>query len=167
MGAQLSLVTQKLAYAGICNHKKAEWRRGTAQMLDITRYAVHRNFGPMYNNKEIWLTIRNKEFNKPFCTFLWKALHKNHKIGSYWLHIENYEHRGICRNCEVLDDLEHIILECDVAGRETVWNITKNLWLKKHDTWPELKNIGDVLSCGLADFKNEHRRLTKGANRLY
>ncbi|KIM82536.1 hypothetical protein PILCRDRAFT_44237, partial [Piloderma croceum F 1598] len=134
-GAQLSLITQKLAYAGICNHKKANWRRGTAQMLDITHHAVRRNFGPMHNDKEIWLTIKNKDFNKPFRTFLWKALHKNLKISSYWLHIDNYEHRSTCHKCEVLEDLDHIILECDLAGREIVWNTTKNLWLKKHDTW--------------------------------
>ena len=40
-GAQLSLITQKIAYTGICNHKSAEWRRGTAQMLDITRHTIY------------------------------------------------------------------------------------------------------------------------------
>ena len=68
--AQLSLITQKLAYAGICNHKKVEWRRGTSQMLDITWHTAHRNFGPMHDDKEIWLTIKNKDFNKPFRTYL-------------------------------------------------------------------------------------------------
>jgi len=34
--AQLSLLTQKLVYMGICHNKSTEWRRGTAQMLDIT-----------------------------------------------------------------------------------------------------------------------------------
>ena len=34
--AQLSLITQKLAYMGICTHKSAKWRRGMSQMLDIT-----------------------------------------------------------------------------------------------------------------------------------
>jgi hypothetical protein len=166
-GAQLSLITQKLAYAGICNHKRAEWRRGTSQILDITRHAAHRNFGPMHDDKEIWLTIKNKDFNKPFRTFLWKALHKNHKIGTYWLHIDNFEHRSKCHKCDALEDLEHIMLECDIPGRETIWNNTKHLWLKKHDIWPEHKNIGDILSCGLAEFKNEHKKPLHGANRLY
>jgi ribonuclease HI len=166
-GAQLSLITQKLAYAGICDHKRAEWRRGTAQMLDITRHAIHQNFGPVHNDREIWLTIKNKDFNKPFRTFLWKALHKNHKVGSYWLHIDNFEHRSMCRNCETMEDLEHIILECNIPGRKTVWDITKNLWLKKHNTWPELKNVGDVLGCGLTNFKSADRKPSQGTNRLY
>jgi hypothetical protein len=166
-GTQLSLITQKLAYVGVCDHKKAKWRCSTAQMLDITRHVAHQNFGPMHEDKEIWLTTKNKDFNKPFHTFLWKALHKNHKIRSYWLHIDNFEHCSKCSKCDTLEDLEHIMLECDIPGRETIWNNTKNLWLKKHNTWLELKNIGDILSCGPTNFKNRHRKPNRGANQLY
>jgi hypothetical protein len=131
-GAQLSLLTQKLAYAGICHHKSTEWRRGTAQMLDITRHAIHRNYGPVHNDKTIWQMIKNKDFNKPYRTFLWKALHKNHKIGDYWSYIPNYEHRSTCHKCGTMEELEHIILKCNIPGQEIVWNITKTLWLKKN-----------------------------------
>jgi hypothetical protein len=127
-GAQLSLTTQKLAYIGICKHKSADWRRGTAQMLDITRHAVHQNYGPLHDDKTIWQTIKNKDFNKPYRTFLWKALHKNHKISNYWSHIPNYEHRSTCHKCGTTEDLEHIILKCDIPGQEIVWNLTKSLW---------------------------------------
>jgi hypothetical protein len=96
-----------------------------------------------------------------------RALHKNHKIGDYWSHIPNYEHRSTCHKCRTTEDLEHIILECDIPGREIVWNATKSLWLKKVNRWPKLKNIGDILGCGLAEFKSNHNKLMKGANRLY
>ncbi|KIM77600.1 hypothetical protein PILCRDRAFT_76558, partial [Piloderma croceum F 1598] len=166
-GTQLSLITQKLAYMGICNHKSAKWRRGTSQMLDITRHAVRQNHGPMHDDKMIWKTVRNKDFNKPYCSFLWKALHKNHKIGAYWSYIPNYEHQSLCHKCGTMEELEHIILECDILGQKIVWNVTKNLWLKKVPRWPELKNIGDILGCGLAEFKDRHNKPIKGASRLY
>jgi len=111
--------------------------------------------------------IKNKDFNKPYRTFLWKALHKNHKIGDYWSYIPNYEHRSMCHKCGTTEELEHIILKCDIPGQEIVWNITKTLWLKKITRWPDLKNIGDILGCGLAEVKDGHNRLIKGASRLY
>ena len=39
-GAQLSKMTQMLAYQGICETKKLRYKQGMACMLDITRYAV-------------------------------------------------------------------------------------------------------------------------------
>jgi len=32
---------------------------------------------------------------------------------------------------------------------------------------PDLKNIGDIFGCGLAEVKDGHNQLIKGASRLY
>jgi len=61
-------------------------------MLDITQHVIYRNYRPVHDDKTIWQMIKNKDFNKPYHTFLWKVLHKNHKISDYWSYIPNYEH---------------------------------------------------------------------------
>lgn len=63
--------------------------------------------------------------------------------------------------------MEHILTDCPIPGRTIIWNLAQNLWLKKHDTWPEIRNIGSILKCGLADFKTHEGKPDPGANRLY
>ena len=113
----------------------------------------------------IWNTT--KTFSRQFRTFLWKALHKSQKIGEYWMNITNYEHCSQCSKCRVTEDLEHIILKCEIPGRAKIWEITKSLWLKKHNQWPELNNIGNITGCGFAEFKNEQKKPIPGTDRLY
>ena len=62
--------------------------------------------------------------------------------------------------------LEHIILQCDIHGQRIVWRNLKQLWLKKHKSWPELQNIGHMTGCGLAEFKNQEGKALKDVNRL-
>ena len=166
-GAQLSALTQRLAYQGICGTKASKWRRGMAQMLDITRYATLAAFDTIPSDAAIWNTTKNKTFSKQFRTFLWKAIHKTQKIGEYWLNITNYEHRSQCGKCGETENLEHILLQCEIPGRAKIWETTKSLWLKKHSKWPELNNIGNITGCGLADFRDERKKPIPGANRLY
>jgi exonuclease III len=166
-GAQLSKMTQKVAYRNICDHKLCVRRRGTAQMLDITRYEILRAFQIVPSDSAVWNSSRNKDFSKPFRTFLWKTLHQAQKIGAYWLAIPNFEHRGTCQTCGVIEDMEHITLNCDIPGSRIIWNATKDLWAKRHNYWPEIKCIGSITGCGLAEFKNDANKPIPGAGRLY
>src|SRR6202051_2815593 len=72
--------------------------------------------------------------------------------------IDNYGHRANCEKCKVTEDLEHILLWCDILGQEIIWKNVKNLWLKKHETWPELLNIGRITGCGLIKFTGQRGR---------
>ena len=166
-GAQLSQMTQKIAYQSICSHKSVQHQRGTAQTLDITRYEVLRAFHTIPLDRAIWNSSKNKDFSKPFRTFLWKTLHHTQKVGAYWLNITNFEHRGMCPKCDVIEDIEHILLDCDARGHEIIWTATKNLWIKKHNYWPRIKCIGSVTGCGLAEFRDANMKHLPGTNRLY
>ena len=53
-GAQLSKMTQTLAYQGICETKKCRYKQGMACMLDVTRYAVEEAFRSLPSNEAIW-----------------------------------------------------------------------------------------------------------------
>jgi hypothetical protein len=81
--------------------------------------------------------------------------HNTYKIGAYWMQIPNLEHREKCPKCGTTESLEHIILQCDIPGQGVVWKKVKQLWLKKHISWPELQNIGHITRCSLANFKDQ------------
>jgi hypothetical protein len=140
--AQLASMTQALAYKEICEAKIPRARQKTTQMLAITRYAVMDITSVYPDDNEVWKVTWHQDFSKAYCTIIWKSLHNMHKIGSYWAQIPNFEHREKCMKCGVTEDLEHIILQCDIPGQELVWKNVKSLWQKKHSLWPDLRNIG-------------------------
>jgi len=92
-GAQLSKITQKLAYQGILEsgREKIKGRRGTTANLDITRYAVKDLADKTPTDATIWHSLRHKDITRSIKTFLWKTMHNSQKIGEYWLRIPDYE----------------------------------------------------------------------------
>jgi hypothetical protein len=90
-----------------------------------------------------------------------------HKIGDYWNNIDNYGHRANCEKCRTTEDLEHVLLQCNVLGQEIIWKNVKKLWPKKHETWPELINIGWIARCGLIEFTGWEGKILKGESHAY
>lgn len=169
-GAQLSELTQALAYEGICEKKTLKYKRGLDTMLDITRYAIEDAFGVLPSNEKIWKSIQNKDLPRSFRAFLWKTLHHAHKVGEYWEKIPGWEPRSICHHCkrDATDSLEHIMLECRVTGQELIWRMAQEVWeLRNPGTWPRMKNIGAITRCASANFKTEDGKIKPGDNRLF
>ena len=157
-GAQLSKMTQMLAYQGICETKILRYKQGMACMLDITRYVGEEAFGSLPSNEAIWWSIQDKDIPRSCWTFLWKALHNAHKVGSYWERITSHEHRSLCHECGGTDDLEHIMLTCTHSGQEKVWELAEELWNTKTKgkiPWPTMRNIGSITRCTLANFSKK------------
>ncbi|KAF7982921.1 hypothetical protein HWV62_25202 [Athelia sp. TMB] len=115
----------------------------------------------------IWKATLNKDVRRTVRTYLWKTLHRAYKIGKYWQNITGWEQREKCQVCGEEESMEHILLECEEPGRKMVWDLAEKLWRMKVDRWPELKNIGAVLACTMADFKDLEGKKMGGANRLY
>ncbi|KAF7976795.1 hypothetical protein HWV62_5646, partial [Athelia sp. TMB] len=166
-GAQLSTITQALAYKALIEKKDLPRRNGTIATLDMTRHAVKDNFGYTPNDERIWKSIVNKDVRRTVRTYLWKTMHRSYKIGQYWRNIPGWEHREKCQVCGEEESMEHILLECDDPSREAVWDLAKNLWEKKAKKWPELRNIGHILACTLAEIKDDEGKGIRGASRLY
>lgn len=135
-------------------------------MLDITRHAVHELTGKYPSDSQIWTSIRNRDLTRSIREFLWRCLHKSYKCGEYWNNIPNYEHRAICRPCDTVESIEHILLECEAPGQKVIWELVQELWLKKYDEWPKL-GLGTILGCGLSDFKGRQKKRLEGKNRLF
>ena len=59
-GAQLSKMTQTLAYQGICETRH---KQGMTCMVDITRYTVEDAFGSLPSDEVIWKLIQDKDIS--------------------------------------------------------------------------------------------------------
>ncbi|KAJ7711323.1 hypothetical protein B0H16DRAFT_1667787 [Mycena metata] len=131
------MLTQRLAYAGIKERKTAVTRKATDNNVKQIQTAIKLQSGTRPMSAEIWASIRHKDFTRQVRNFLWKSVHSAHRIRTFWKHIPEY--------------LEHIILKCRRPGQSEIWKLAKDLWQKKHPTWPVL-SLGNILGCGLVSL---------------
>ncbi|KAJ7718926.1 hypothetical protein B0H16DRAFT_1666610 [Mycena metata] len=165
-GIKLSKLTQRLAYAGIKDQRKAVSRKATDNNVKQIKDAVQTNFKRQPTTAQVWTSIRHRDLTRQVKNFLWKSLHSAHRIGNFWKHIPECEDRAICQHCDEPEDLEHILLKCRRPGQSQIWSLAKDLWLKKHPTWPDL-SLGSLLGCGLASFSEDNGHPLPGSSRLY
>ncbi|TFK32733.1 ribonuclease H-like domain-containing protein [Crucibulum laeve] len=92
-------------------------------------------------------------------------LHQAYKIGKFWENTQMLQLAN-CPKCQVLETMEHILIDCDISPRQQLWEMCKELWAKKHEIWPQL-SLGTVLGCGLVRFKDKNNKTLKGTNCLY
>ncbi|TRM55262.1 hypothetical protein BD626DRAFT_372511, partial [Schizophyllum amplum] len=170
VGARLMALSQADLYRNIRRIKRAQnpyRRKRTAENLDQARWSAFGRRGKFPRDKDIWMAMRNKAISREISQFLFKTCHGAYKIGDYWEKIPNYEQRATCGVCQTTETMEHILFGCHANGQETIWELAKALWERKHPEWPEL-GLGTVLSCGLTDFRASDPKIKReGANRLY
>ncbi|KAJ7829720.1 hypothetical protein B0H13DRAFT_1916325 [Mycena leptocephala] len=127
----LSLVgnRQRVFYRSIREEKTRALtpRPSTTKMLKIVQKDVDDSFGRYVSDVDIWNTVYTKDILPRTAQFLWKGLHNAHRIGKYWTHIPECEDRAVCKDCNEIEDLEHILVECRTPGRETVWKAAESL----------------------------------------
>ncbi|KAJ7690494.1 hypothetical protein B0H17DRAFT_936010 [Mycena rosella] len=167
-GLSLQGNRQKTFYRSIREEKtkNVSPRASTRKKLEAVRMAVIDAFGRHVSDADIWRAASVKDFLPRTAQFLWKGLHNAHRNGTYWTHIPECEDRAMCKECEVLEDLEHILVDCKSPGREIVWKAAKALWLEKETQWPEV-SLGTILGCGLAEFRDDGGKVKRGTQRLY
>ncbi|KAG6831960.1 hypothetical protein H0H93_013624, partial [Arthromyces matolae] len=79
------------------------------------------------------------------------------------------QERAICKHCDELETMDHILTKCSATGQEEIWRQVKALWEKKlRGTWYH-PVLGTILGATLANFsfKDERGKTIKGASRLY
>ncbi|KAI0041094.1 ribonuclease H-like protein, partial [Auriscalpium vulgare] len=148
-GAKLSTLTQALAYKGIREAKDTPLRRSTVQNIYAVQAAVTASLDNPEPIATLWTSCRHRDFPKNIQQFLFRALHKSYKLGSYWAAIPGYEDRARCAACAApTESMEHILLRCPDSHQTLIWRLAQNLWPHGDDTWPTI-NIGTTLACGL------------------
>jgi ribonuclease HI len=146
--------------------KKMTLRLSTIKALELVRKAAEDNFGRYVSDTDIWRAVHVKDVLPRTAQFLWKGLHNAHRVGNYWVHIPECEDHTICKECDETEDLTHILVGCNSPGQEIIWKAAETLWLEKEDRWPAV-SLGTILSCGLAEFRDEKGKLKHGTQRLY
>ncbi|KAJ7738442.1 hypothetical protein B0H14DRAFT_3097448 [Mycena olivaceomarginata] len=141
-------------------------RKSTVTNLQKIRGAMENTFGRVVSDADIWKAVSVKDILPRTAQFLWKGIHNALRIGTYWTHIPECGERAKCRDCEVTEDLEHILVGCRSPGQEIIWEAAKTLWLEKEAVWPEV-SLGTILGCGLAEFRDDKGKNKPGTQRLY
>ncbi|KAI9569357.1 hypothetical protein HD554DRAFT_2020603, partial [Boletus coccyginus] len=81
-------------------------------------------------------SIRHLDKCRPIQTLLFRAIHNSLRIGRFWIHIKNYEHREKYTHCNALvENLEHILLSCASPERLAVWDVARRTWPTSHPEW--------------------------------
>ncbi|KAH9932547.1 uncharacterized protein B0H18DRAFT_871247 [Fomitopsis serialis] len=163
-GAKLSTLTQALAYRGVLESRGHELRRRTGE--NLAAVMAHREEDEELTHSSIWMSIRHRDFSRPFAVLLWKMMHSGLKCGPYWINIQGYEDRAQCDRCGAVESIQHILFECLATGQSLIWLIVRTAWVKKKAQWTDL-SLEDVLTLGLKEWKDEKGRIRPGATRLW
>ncbi|KAJ7853205.1 hypothetical protein B0H13DRAFT_1643113, partial [Mycena leptocephala] len=164
-GLSLKGNRQKIFYRSIREEKSRtlSTRPSTAK---VVREAAKEAFERYISDSDIWRAVYTKDLLPRTTRFLWKGLHDAHRIGTYWTHIPECEDRAICKDCDILEDLEHILVHCGYPGQEIIWQAAETLLLEKESGWPPVL-LGSILGCGLAEVRDEKGKINRGTQRLY
>lgn len=87
---------------------------------------------------------------------MYKSIHGTHKIGRYWLNIENLTERSHCTTCDKDKTMEHILTGCPANIRSTVWTEANDIWPYDNDLWPQI-TPGIILGCGLLEIRSKNQ----------
>lgn len=80
-GAQISTLTQSLAYKAIRNASPYEPRTATVRNLDIARFAVQAISKRLPTDASLWKSLRSPDISRNIREFLWKCMHSAYKVG--------------------------------------------------------------------------------------
>jgi hypothetical protein len=90
-------------------------------LAEESQSSRERNIWINPNRRSKWKGTRHRDMTKKIRDFLLKHLHETYRLGRAWDHIPGCKDSALCPMCNEYDTLEHIMIECTSAERETVW----------------------------------------------
>ncbi|KAJ7628043.1 hypothetical protein DFH06DRAFT_1006518 [Mycena polygramma] len=170
-GAKLSVMTQSLAYQAIRQVVMNDFyksRRRTEINIDRTKAEIEATFGRVPTEARIWKSLQHRDFSREVRQFMWKMMHDAFMVGNKWErgNKPEFHARSECLYCKEIESMEHILCECSSPGQAEIWALAENLWAGKNMTWIK-PTYGNILGCGLAEFKNTKGSVDSGAARLF
>jgi ribonuclease HI len=153
-GTKLSTLMQATAYKGITSQRTVTPRTATAQNLEKVRAAIEAFQGSHKMDKAIWLSMRKHTIHLRAQQFLYKVTHNTPMVGGVWANIPGYEERGICRTCNIMETMEHILVTCEADPVRTIWQLAKDTWPHNAIQWPD-PNLGIILGSSCLSIPGE------------
>ncbi|KAF8982526.1 hypothetical protein BDQ17DRAFT_1262106 [Cyathus striatus] len=168
LGLNLTCMTQSKLYKAIKHRKKTKKCVASQCNIEITAQAIKENAGLCPSPESIWKSIlQGATLTKKAKTFLWKVLHGSLKIGKYWEHTPLKDQHMPCIQCHAdVEDISHILLNCQVSGQEHVWNIARATWQSTGLPWPCI-SISLIMGISLAVIKSEDGDMLKAPTCLF
>ncbi|KAK0224219.1 hypothetical protein IW262DRAFT_881257 [Armillaria fumosa] len=121
VGARLSSLSQSQAYKLVRSRTVLKERPSTRILVARVLATVGEINGVEPSEAALWKSIRHKDISRSIRGFLWKVLQNTYKIGDFWEKLgPQWAVRGECPLCKVPETMEHILLECNIEGRETI-----------------------------------------------
>jgi len=146
-GAKLRLLTQALAYRGICNSRPPHPQPLSVCNTQRAREAILHYSGIDKTNAAIWASIWKKPIHPKISQFLFKTFHNTYKVGDYWTPIQAVAERRLCIICGTTESMSHILLQCQCRPTHLIWHFTKGAWPYDEIPWPEI-DLSIILGCG-------------------
>ncbi len=112
----------------------------------------------MNNRRDLSINVRS---------FLWKLIHDTHKCGTYWSKMANYEERGICASCEMVETMNHILFECKANQCDLIWKTTREICERKNIPWPQSLDTTTIMALPLLKVKTNTGKTRQGATHLF
>ncbi|KAJ7662713.1 hypothetical protein DFH06DRAFT_1268724 [Mycena polygramma] len=136
-------------------------RRRTEINIDRTKAEIEATFGRVPTEARIWKSLQHRDFSREVRQFMWKMMHDAFMVGNKWERGNKPEFHA-----RKIESMEHILCECSSPGQAEIWALAENLWAGKNMTWIK-PTYGNILGCGLAEFKNTKGSVDSGAARLF
>jgi len=171
-GAKLAKMKQSLAYKAIRAKKlniEFKKRERTKRNIRAAQLETEREFNKKPTEESIWKAMRNKDFSRQARYFMWMAAHDAYMIGTNWLR-ENasldIQFRSMCTHDGEIETMEHLLTKCSTPGQAEIWELAERLWKLRYPEW-EKPDVGSIISCALAEYKDEEGTAKPGKSRLY
>ena len=74
-------------------------------------------------------------------------MHQAYMVGPAWRHLPGFEQRQTCAICNIKDNMEHILTECNALARQQIWNLARRTWPHARQLWLNI-NLGLILGIG-------------------
>ncbi|KAH8827496.1 hypothetical protein DL96DRAFT_1529524 [Flagelloscypha sp. PMI_526] len=164
-GMKLPSLTQALAHKSITEkmRKNLRKRRRTKENLSLTRHATYDANESLPADENLWLSLRNKDLSRNIRYFLWMTMHDAYMVGDKWLRPSmsaELQERAICKHCDSVEDMDHILTSCSAVGQGTLWQLAEQLWEQTGEGWNDL-SLGLILGAPAIQMRNQ------GTNRLF
>ncbi len=170
-GCKLTWLMQKIAYREI--RRQRQWtlqpRQRTSANIRRILDDMRSIFGLPLVEGQIWLSIRTKHVLRECRQFLWMTIHEGYMVGHKWLRdkmSEEMKARAPCQRCGDIESMEHILVQCAAAGRETVWELLEETWALTGLPWRRV-TWGTALGAACVVFEKEDGNRAVAAEALW
>ncbi|KAH9849295.1 hypothetical protein C2E23DRAFT_870812 [Lenzites betulinus] len=170
-GVKLQAITQKLAYRAIreAKAKKTPPRKATENTMGRILEEAGTAYEAKLKPQMMWTSLKNKNMTKECRQFWWKTLHDAFMVGRHWLRPsmpEPLKERATCKRCGVIETMEHILIECEEAGRREIWEEAERTWERTGKAWKPI-TWGSVMGAPTATIKGQDGERENDAEDLW